>query len=320
MATEGKAGSSAAPSVRWIDVGEEEAGQRIDNYLLARLKGVPKSRIYRILRSGEVRVNSRRVAASDRVAAGDRIRIPPLRVAERGEAVPAPHFRLPILHEDEALLAIDKPAGLAVHGGSGIAHGVIESLRSMRPEAPFLELVHRLDRETSGVLLVAKKRAALTALHEMLRTRTIDKRYLVAVAGRFRNEKQHVRLALAMRAAAEGGKRVSVSEEGQPAETIFRRISRGPAASLLEAQLLTGRTHQIRVHLAHLEHPVLGDDRYGDFELNRRLRKEGLKRMFLHAASLCLAHPLTGEALTIRSPLPADLARFRDRFLVEQPA
>jgi len=320
MATEGKAGSSAAPSVRWIDVGEEEAGQRIDNYLLARLKGVPKSRIYRILRSGEVRVNSRRVAASDRVAAGDRIRIPPLRVAERGEAVPAPHFRLPILHEDEAFLAIDKPAGLAVHGGSGIAHGVIESLRSMRPEARFLELVHRLDRETSGVLLVAKKRAALTALHEMLRTRTIDKRYLVAVAGRFRNEKQHVRLALAMRAAAEGGKRVSVSEEGQPAETIFRRISRGPAASLLEAQLLTGRTHQIRVHLAHLGHPVLGDDRYGDFELNRRLRKEGLKRMFLHAASLCLAHPLTGEALTIRSPLPADLARFRDRFLVEQPA
>ncbi|HSN20854.1 MAG TPA: RluA family pseudouridine synthase [Usitatibacter sp.] len=320
MATEGKAAHGAAPSVRWIDVGEDEAGQRIDNYLIARLKGVPKSRIYRILRSGEVRVNSRRVAASDRVAAGDRIRIPPLRVAERESDVPAPHFRLPILYEDEALLAIDKPSGIAVHGGSGIAHGVIESLRSMRPEARFLELVHRLDRETSGVLLVAKKRSALIALHEMMRTRAMDKRYLVGVRGRFRNERQHVRLALASRPAAEGGKRVSVSESGQAAETVFRRVSRGAEFSLLEAELLTGRTHQIRVHLAHLGHPVLGDDRYGDFELNRRLRKEGLKRMFLHAASLELDHPVSGERLALRSPLPPDLARFRDRFLVEAPA
>jgi 23S rRNA pseudouridine955/2504/2580 synthase len=317
MATEGKAAHGAAPAVRWIEVGDEEAGQRIDNYLIARLKGVPKSRIYRILRSGEVRVNSRRVAASDRVAAGDRIRIPPLRMAERGETVPAPHFRLPVLHEDDALLAIDKPAGIAVHGGSGVAHGVIESLRSMRPDARYLELVHRLDRETSGVLLVAKKRTALTALHEMLRSHAMDKRYLVAVRGRFRNEVQRVSLALATRPAAEGGKRVSVSEGGQAAETVFRRLSRGAQFSLLEAQLLTGRTHQIRVHLAHLGHPVLGDDRYGDFELNRRLRKEGLKRMFLHAASLSFDHPASGERITLASPLPAELARFRDRFLVE---
>ena len=317
MATEGKAAHGAAPAVRWIDVGEDEAGQRIDNYLIARLKGVPKSRIYRILRSGEVRVNSRRVAASDRVAAGDRIRIPPLRVAQRDEAVPAPHFRLPILHEDEWILAIDKPAGLAVHGGSGVAHGVIESLRSMRPDARFLELVHRLDRDTSGVLLVAKKRSALTALHEMMRTRAIDKRYLVGVKGRFRNDRQHVRLALATRAASEGGKRVSVSETGQPAETILRRISRGAGTSFLEAELLTGRTHQIRVHLAHLGHPVLGDERYGDFDLNRRLRKDGLKRMFLHAASLAFTHPLTSEPMALASPLPDDLARFRDRFMTE---
>jgi 23S rRNA pseudouridine955/2504/2580 synthase len=317
MATEGKAPPGAAPAVRWIDVSADEAGQRIDNYLIARLKGVPKSRIYRILRSGEVRVNSRRVAASDRVAEGDRIRIPPVRVAERGAAVPAPHFRLPILLEDEALVAIDKPAGLAVHGGSGVAHGVIESLRSMRPEARFLELVHRLDRETSGVLLVAKKRSALTALHEMMRGRDIDKRYLVGVAGRFRNELQRVRLALAKRAGADGGKRVSVSEDGQAAETVFRRISRGPEASLLEAELLTGRTHQIRVHLAHLGHPVLGDDKYGDFDLNHRLRKEGLKRMFLHAASIGFRHPATGEPVTIVSPLPADLAAFRDRHMKE---
>jgi 23S rRNA pseudouridine955/2504/2580 synthase len=205
MATERKAAGGSVPAVYWIDVSDDEAGQRIDNYLIARLKGVPKTHIYRILRSGEVRVNSRRVAASDRVAAGDRIRVPPVRVAERGEAVPAPHFRLPVLFEDEALVAIDKPAGLAVHGGSGVAHGVIESLRSMRPEARFLELVHRLDRDTSGVLLVAKKRSALTALHAMMRDRGMDKRYVVGVAGRFRNERQRVRLALAKRDAPEGG-------------------------------------------------------------------------------------------------------------------
>ena len=302
-------GNRAPPQVRWIDVTEDEAGQRIDNYLAARLKGVPKSRIYRILRSGEVRINSKRVEAKQRVAAGDRIRIPPVRVAERGEREPAPHFRLPVLFEDEALLAVDKPAGIAVHGGSGVAHGVIESLRAMRPEARFLELVHRLDRETSGVLLLAKKRAALTELHRMLRDRAIDKRYLVAVAGRFRNERQRVRLALAQRRSAEG-KRVSVSDEGQEAETVFRRLARGERFSLLEAELLTGRTHQIRVHLAHLGHPVLGDDKYGDFALNHELRKLGLKRMFLHAARVAFAHPVSGKALDIASALPPELQRF----------
>ena len=315
MPSDGKDASPAAAAVRWIEVTEDDAGQRIDNYLLARLKGVPKSRVYRILRSGEVRINSRRVEASQRVAAGDRIRIPPVRVAARDEDVPAPHFRLPVLHEDDAFLAIDKPSGLAVHGGSGVAHGVIESLRAMRPEARFLELVHRLDRETSGVLLVAKKRSALTALHEAMRGRAMDKRYLVAVAGRFRNEVQRVNAALAKRVNAAGEKRVSVSASGQEAETVFRRVSRGAEFSLLEAQLLTGRTHQIRVHLAHLGHPVLGDDKYGDFELNKRLRREGLKRMFLHARSLAFAHPLTGEALRLESPLPADLEAFRARHL-----
>jgi len=310
MPIDGKAVSPAAAAVRWIEVSEEESGQRIDNYLLARLKGVPKSLVYRILRSGEVRINSRRVEASQRVAAGDRIRVPPVRVAERDDDVPAPHFRMPILYEDEFLVALDKPSGIAVHGGSGIAHGVIESLRSMRPEARFLELVHRLDRETSGVLLVAKKRASLVALHELMRTRAIDKRYLVGVSGRFRNELQRVRLSLSKRTTAAGEKRVSVAEDGQEAETVFRRIARGERFSLLEAELLTGRTHQIRVHLAHLRHPVLGDDKYGDFELNKALRKEGLKRMFLHAASLALAHPISGEPLRLQSPLPSDLERF----------
>jgi 23S rRNA pseudouridine955/2504/2580 synthase len=299
--------------VRWIEVSADEAGQRIDNYLIARLKGVPKSHIYRILRSGEVRINSRRVEASARVGAGDRIRVPPVRVASREAPEPAPHFRLPVIFEDEHLLAIDKPAGIAVHGGSGIAHGVIESLRAMRPQARYLELVHRLDRETSGVLLIAKKRSALTALHEELRRRAMDKRYLVGVAGRFRNEMQRVRLALETRAAKEGGRRVAVTEGGQPSETVFRLVERAADWSLLEAELLTGRTHQIRVHLAHLGHPVLGDDKYGDFELNKRLRKQGLKRMFLHAAKMGLSHPATGERLELEAPLPSELAKFRVR-------
>ena len=316
MPTEGKATIPAeSPAVRWIEVAEEEAGQRIDNYLLARLKGVPKTHIYRILRSGEVRINSRRVAASDRVAGGDRIRIPPVRVAARGEEIPAPHFKLPILFEDDAFLVIDKPAGLAVHGGSGVAHGVIESLRSMRPEARFLELAHRLDRDTSGLLVVAKKRAALLALHEMMRTRSMDKRYLVGVAGRFRNVLQRVNEPLAKRVTGAGEKRVSVSSEGQEAHTVFRRLARGPEFSLLEAELITGRTHQIRVHLAHLGHPVLGDDKYGGHDLNHRLRKEGLKRMFLHAAALAFEHPLTRAPMTVAAPLPRELEAFRARHM-----
>src|SRR5258705_1061908 len=227
MSVEGKAAVSQAPAVRWIEVGEDEAGQRIDNYLLARLKGVPKSHVYRILRSGEVRINSKRAEASQKGVEGDRIRIPPVRVAERAEDVPAPHFRLPVLYEDDAFLAIDKPSGLAVHGGSGVSHGVIESLRSMRPEARFLELVHRLDRDTSGVLLIAKKRSALTVLHEMMRGHDMDKRYFARVAGRVRNEKQRVRLSLAKHVNASGDKRVSVSDDGQESETVFRLVERG---------------------------------------------------------------------------------------------
>ena len=316
MPSDGKEGpraAAAAPAVRYIEVAADEAGQRIDNYLIARLKGVPKSRIYRILRSGEVRINMKRVDAAQRVAAGDRIRVPPVRVATREAPEPAPHFKLPVIFEDEDLLAIDKPAGLAVHGGSGVAHGVIESLRAMRPQARFLELAHRLDRETSGVLMVAKKRAALMRLNEMLRDRTVDKRYLVGVSGRFRNAMQRVRLSLERRVTREGERRVKVSDEGREAETVFRLVDRGPEYSLLEAELLTGRTHQIRVHLAHLGHPVLGDDKYGDFELNKALRKQGLKRMFLHAAKVTLEHPVTGKKLELVAPLPAELERFRGK-------
>jgi 23S rRNA pseudouridine955/2504/2580 synthase len=322
MKVEGKESAAPGREVSHIEVDEGSAGQRIDNFLVACLKGVPKSHVYRILRSGEVRVNSGRVAASHRLVLGDRIRIPPIRVAEReaGEA-PAPPLALPVLFEDEHILAVDKPAGLAVHGGSGIAHGAIERLRASRPGAKFLELVHRLDRETSGVLLLAKKRSALTALHEDLRDRAMDKRYLVAVAGRVRDEKRRVSVALRKYSTAGGERRVAVDEkEGQEAGTIFRRIARNEEFSLLEAELLTGRTHQIRVHLAHIGHPVLGDDKYGDFELNRALRKRGLRRMFLHAAELSFVHPATGERVTVRSPQPGELEAFRLAQFGEAPA
>lgn len=319
MVAEGKAVIAPERAVSWIEVDEGGAGQRIDNFLVARLKGVPKSHVYRIVRSGEVRVNSGRVAASHRLQVGDRIRVPPIRVAEREAGdLPAPPLELPVLFEDEHVLAVDKPAGLAVHGGSGIAHGAIERLRSARPEAKFLELVHRLDRETSGVLLLAKKRAALVALHEELRGRGMDKRYLTAVSGRVRDEKRRVQVALRKYSTGEGERRVAVDErEGQEAETIFRRLARNEEFSLLEAELLTGRTHQIRVHLAHIGHPVLGDEKYGDFPLNKSLRKRGLRRMFLHAAELSFVHPATGERLTVRSPLPADLEAFRRACLAE---
>jgi len=321
MKVEGKDAAPAQHAASWIEVDEGGAGQRIDNFLVARLKGVPKSHVYRILRSGEVRVNSGRVAASRRLEIGDRIRIPPIRVAEReaGDA-PAPALDLPVLFEDDCILAVDKPAGLAVHGGSGIAHGAIERLRAGRPQARFLELVHRLDRETSGVLLLAKKRAALTALHEDLRERAMDKRYLAAVAGRVRDKVRRVKAQLRKFSTGEGERRVAVDErEGQEAETLFRLLARNDEFSLLEAELLTGRTHQIRVHLAHIGHPILGDEKYGDFALNQALRKRGLKRMFLHAAELSFVHPVTGERVTVRSPLPADLEAFR-RSSIEEAA
>jgi 23S rRNA pseudouridine955/2504/2580 synthase len=307
-------------SVAWLTVAEDGEGQRIDNFLARVLKGVPKSHIYRILRSGEVRVNKGRVGPDSRLEAGDVVRVPPIRTAGRAHrerpAAAARHAEhLPILFEDEFVLAVDKPSGLAVHGGSGVATGLIESLRAARPEARFLELVHRLDRETSGVLLIAKKRSALVALHAQLRERGFDKRYLVLVRGRWRDEMRRVRLALHRFATKEGERRVRVDREtGQTAETVFRRertwFHRDPPLALLEAELRTGRTHQIRVHLTHLGFPLAGDDKYGDFAWNRALAKEGLKRMFLHAQRLSFVHPVRVEPMTIIAPLARDLADF----------
>ena len=299
-------------SVTWLEVGDEAAGQRIDNFLLKVAKGVPKSHIYRILRSGEVRVNKGRVQAEYRLQPGDRLRVPPMRTAERPSqaAVPARDFE--VAFEDEALIVVDKPAGVAVHGGSGVSFGVIEQLRRARPLAKFLELAHRLDRETSGLLVVAKKRLALTRLHDQFRDGLIRKRYLALVRGRWRNELQHVRLPLQKYLTAEGERRVSVGPEGKASHSIVRLVARWENFSLVEVELKTGRTHQIRVHLAHLGFPIAGDDKYGDFSLNRDLQKAGLRRMFLHAARLALPHPLSGAGVELESPLPAELRGFTD--------
>ena len=303
-------------SVTHLMIGEDDPGQRLDNFLIRICKGVPKSHIYRILRSGEVRVNRRRVAAGYRLCVGDVLRLPPLRIAERpqGEVDEAAKQRvdLPIIYEDEAILVIDKPDGIAVHGGSGVGFGVIEALRRQRPEARFLELAHRLDRETSGILLVGKKRLALTALHDMFREHGAgaDKRYLVLVKGRWMNTAQHVKLPLHKYLTEGGERRVSVSPQGKDSHTVFRLLARWPEISLLEAQLKTGRTHQIRVHLAHLGFPILGDEKYGDFALNRDLKRAGLKRMALHAWRIALRHPLSGTLLECTSPLPEAIAGY----------
>lgn len=283
-------------------VTEEDAGQRIDNYLFSRLKGVPKSHVYRILRSGEIRVNSKRVDAAYRLLEGDILRIPPIRVSEKKERR-LPEFDMPILFEDEYLIAIDKPEGVAVHGGSGVSYGVIEQLRASRKEAKFLELVHRLDRDTSGVLLIAKKRAALVELHRQIREGKIEKFYFAVVAGKWQNRKQDVKLPLHKYLTESGERRVSVNPEGLPSRTIFSLIEQGDKASLLEADLKTGRTHQIRVHLAHLGFPILGDTKYGNEALNREIYRAGYKRMYLHAARIKFDHPQGGK-VAIESKLP----------------
>ena len=305
-------------SVNRVVVGEDGDGQRIDNFLQKLLKGVPKSHIYRILRSGEVRRNRGRVAPDARLAAGDELRIPPVRTATlslRRTGPPSGTLAAPpVLYEDDALIALDKPSGLAVHGGSGIAFGVIERLRHARPGAKFLELVHRLDRDTSGVLLVAKKRAALTGLHAELREGRVDKRYYVLVRGKWRDAMRRVELSLETWVTGDGERRVRVDRDGRVARTVFRRVRTwpdlDPPLSLLEAELETGRTHQIRVHLTHLGYPLAGDDKYGDFAWNKVLSKQGLKRMFLHAHRIRFAHPVDGQEIVVESPLPADLAQF----------
>ena len=297
----------------WLEVGEESAAQRIDNFLLRRLKGVPKSHVYRVLRSGEVRVNSGRVKPEYRLKPGDRIRLPPVRVSQKKAPIPRP-LEFPVIYEDAALLVIDKPAGVAVHGGSGVSYGVIESLRAARPQAKLLELAHRLDRDTSGLLIVAKKRSALVELHRLLREGAVEKVYVAVVKGVLKKPLE-IREPLHKYVSATGERRVSVGAGGRQAVTRVKPLKAGDHYSVLEVRLLTGRTHQIRVHLAHAGHPVLGDDKYGDFPLNRAVAKLGVRRLLLHARRLGFAHPVTGEGISLESKLPDDMREFIDQRL-----
>jgi 23S rRNA pseudouridine955/2504/2580 synthase len=310
-----------------VEVDEQSAGQRLDNFLIRRLKGVPKTHVYRIIRSGEVRVNKGRAGADTRVGTGDIVRLPPVRISDAAAQKldrPAPARDFPVLFEDEHLLAIDKPAGVAVHGGSGVSFGVIEQLRQARPQARFLELVHRLDRETSGILLVAKKRSALLKLQDQFRERETGKTYLALVAGAWPANRKVIDVPLHKYLQADGERRVKVvakdDPDGMRAITLVKAAKRNshrlPAGesvfTLLEVTIKTGRTHQIRVHLASAGHPIAGDDKYGDFELNKALHKQGLRRMFLHAWRLQFEHPASGERIELQAPLAPELLKFAD--------
>ena len=319
----------APAEVRFLTVDADDAGQRLDNFLMRHLKGVPKTHVYRIIRSGEVRVNKGRVSADTRVAPGDLVRLPPVRVSERAadkadamvsaaaRAVPAKTF--PVLYEDDHVLAIDKPAGVAVHGGSGVSFGVIEQLRMARPQAKFLELVHRLDRETSGILLIAKKRSALKHLQDQFRERETGKTYLALALGVWPAKLKVIdaplhKYLLTNADGTEGERRVKVvakdDPDGMRSVTLVKVARQWPDMSLLEVTIKTGRTHQIRVHLASQGHPIAGDDKYGHFDTNKALVKRGLKRMFLHAWRLSFAHPVSGDRVELEAVLPPELQSF----------
>jgi 23S rRNA pseudouridine955/2504/2580 synthase len=307
------AAGGTAPQVQRLTVDEGSAGQRLDNFLLRVLKGVPKTHVYRIVRSGEVRVNRGRASADTRLALGDEVRVPPVRMADRpAVAVPAREFS--VLYEDECLLAIDKPAGVAVHGGSGVSFGVIEQLRRARPEARFLELVHRLDKETSGILLLAKKRSALTALQDQFRDRETHKTYAALVWGRWPANKKVIDVALLKGIDAQGERQVravQADHAGARRSITLVKVTQAFADfCLLDVTIKTGRTHQIRVHLAHEGHAIVGDPKYGDFAKNRELARGPLRfdRMFLHARHLAFDHPGSGDRLALEAPLPAACA------------
>ena len=305
-------------------IAEDSNDQRIDNFLIKRLKGVPRSHIYRCLRSGQVRINGKRVKASYRLQKGDMVRIPPIikKSDPPTNKISKSRFvSFDVLFQDESLLVINKPAGVAVHGGSNISFGVIEQLRAQNPNWKFLELVHRLDRDTSGTLLLAKKRSALVELHRQIREREMDKRYLVLVKGKWQNQRQNVKLLLHKYHTDSGERRVAVAidkkdnSQDMTSHTVFTLKKTWQDFSLLEAELITGRTHQIRVHLSHLGFPIVGDDKYGDYQLNKEISRSSgkgpkLKRMFLHASIAVVKHPATGENIRIEAPLANDLKKF----------
>jgi len=299
---------SQTSGVQMLEVAPELAGQRIDNFLRTQLRGVPKTLIYRILRKGEVRVNKGRVKPEYKLQAGDLVRVPPLRLAERDEPEPLAQGLLErleaaIVYEDKALIVLNKPAGIAVHGGSGLSYGVIEALRQLRPDAKELELVHRLDRDTSGLLMIAKKRSMLRHLHQALRGDGVDKRYMALVRGRWETSKKQVNAPLLKNTLRSGERMVEVTEDGKEALTLFRVLRRfGDFATLVEARPVTGRTHQIRVHARHAGHSIAGDSKYGDEEFTREIRELGGRRLFLHAYALRVPLPDGGE-LALEAPV-----------------
>ncbi|MGD2136810.1 MAG: RluA family pseudouridine synthase [Gammaproteobacteria bacterium] len=307
--------ANTAPTVRQVSVSADEAGQRIDNFLARYLKGVPRSRIYRMLRRGEVRVNSGRIRARYKVRAGDTIRIPPVRISAAGTLTPGSAVDLEgrIVFENARCLIIDKPSGIAVHGGSGLDYGVIEALRAGRPGEPYLELAHRLDRDTSGCLVIAKRRSFLRAFHEQLRGGMVTKRYLALLAGRWEGGSRTVSVPLRKNHLRSGERMVIVDDGGKAATTLFRPVSRYATTVLVEVDLKTGRTHQIRVHAAHIGHPLAGDGKYGDPAFNRRMRETGLRRLFLHAHMIEFTDAPAGEPISVSLPLEAGLQAVIDR-------
>ena len=311
--------------VQFITVDPELEGQRIDNFLRTLLKGVPKSLIYRILRKGEIRVNKKRVKPEYKLLANDELRIPPIRVSEPSEV---PSTKLDkvasleghILFEDDCLIVLNKPSGTAVHGGSGLSFGVIEALRALRPEQKFLELVHRLDRDTSGCLLIAKKRSALKSLHEQLRDKHVDKRYMALVSGEWPANRFKVKAPLLKNILKSGERMVSVNElEGKPSETRYRILQQFVGATLVEASPITGRTHQIRVHCLHAGHPIACDDKYGDNVFDSRMQSLGLSRLFLHSHSLAFVHPQSNQRVSFNAPLDKALTHALDKLSKEAP-
>ncbi len=303
---------SDKPKVKFIEIFEEDSGQRLDNFLITKLKGVPKTRIYRIIRKGEVRVNKGRINNKYRLKQGDVVRIPPVRVAERNHNIDLQptlknSLEHDIIYEDDVMIVLNKPSGFAVHGGSGISSGVIEALRAIRPDARFLELAHRIDKATSGCLLVAKKRSTLKALHDLFRDNAVKKTYLALLVGQW-ERKQMLVTAPLLRSTGKGGERmVKVNKAGKFAETVFRRIQKYKDLTLVEASPKTGRTHQIRVHSAWLGHPIVADERYGDDKVNKELKSRGFKRLFLHAEQLEFIHPGSNERMHFKAPLPDEL-------------
>jgi len=299
-------------SVTWQDISIDEADQRLDNYLMSRLKGVPKSMVYRIVRKGEVRVNKKRVKPDYRLKAGDQVRIPPVRVA-KGPQLPNPNLEKIqelehcILYEDDAVIVVNKPSGTAVHGGSGLSFGLIEGLRALRPKQKFLELVHRLDRETSGILLIAKKRSALKSLHAQLRDKTVDKTYVALVHGEWPGNKRKVDAPLQKNTLKSGERIVRVNSEGKASLTRFAVKQRFNGATLVEAMPVTGRTHQIRVHAQYAGHPIAQDPKYGLRAFDLKMEELGLQRLFLHATRIQFTHPITDKKMDISAPLEAAL-------------